>query len=62
MRALVVSEINAQIKSILESTFMDICVRGEISNVTIHTSGHIYLTLKDESSSVRCVVFNGNAR
>ena len=62
MRALEVSEINAQIKSILESTFMDICVRGEISNVTIHTSGHIYLTLKDESSSVRCVMFKGNAR
>ncbi|MCX2716717.1 exodeoxyribonuclease VII large subunit [Helicobacter sp. MIT 21-1697] len=62
MRALGVSEINAQIKSILESTFMDICVRGEISSVTIHTSGHIYLTLKDENSSVRCVMFKGNAR
>ena len=62
MRALNVSELNAQIKSILESTFMDICVQGEISSVKIHTSGHIYLSLKDEHSSVRCVMFKGNAR
>ncbi len=62
MRALAVSELNVQIKSILESTFMDICVQGEISSVKIHTSGHIYLTLKDEDSSVRCVMFKGNAR
>lgn len=62
MRALAVSELNVQIKSILESTFMDIYVQGEISSVKIHTSGHIYLTLKDEDSSVRCVMFKGNAR
>lgn len=62
MRALAVSELNAQIKSILESTFIDICVQGEISSVKIHTSGHIYLTLKDEDSSVRCVMFKGNTR
>lgn len=62
VNSLSVSEINAQIKSFLESTFMDICVHGEISSVKIHTSGHIYLSLKDESSSVRCVMFKGNTR
>ncbi|WP_300899841.1 exodeoxyribonuclease VII large subunit, partial [uncultured Helicobacter sp.] len=62
MKALAVSELNAQIKSILEQTFMDILVCGEISSVKIHTSGHIYLTLKDEHSSIRCVMFKGNAR
>lgn len=62
MRTLQVSELNAQIKSILESTFMDICVEGEIANLTLHTSGHIYLTLKDEQSSIRCVMFRGNAK
>lgn len=62
MKALLVSEINAQIKSMLESTFVDIYMQGEISSVKIHTSGHIYLSLKDEYSSIKCVMFKGNAR
>lgn len=62
MRTLQVSELNAQIKGILESTFMDICVEGEIASFTLHTSGHIYLTLKDEQSNIRCVMFRGNAK
>lgn len=61
-RILEVSELNAQIKSILEHTFFDVYVRGEISNLTVHTSGHIYLSIKDAQSSVRCVMFKGNAR
>lgn len=62
MRPLSVSELNAQIKGVLEQTFIDIHIQGEIGSVKIHTSGHIYLTLKDEQSSVRCVMFKGNAR
>jgi len=57
-----VSQLNEQIKSLLESTFIQIRVEGEISQVTYHTSGHIYFTIKDEKSSLSCVMFRSNAR
>ncbi|TLD97809.1 exodeoxyribonuclease VII large subunit [Helicobacter jaachi] len=62
MKAISVSELNAQIKGIMEQTFIDLCVQGEISSLKVHTSGHVYLSLKDEQSSVRAVMFKGNAR
>lgn len=55
-----VSALNIQIKSILEATFLNIVVEGEISRPTYHTSGHLYFTLKDEESSISCVMFKGN--
>ena len=61
MEALSVSELNTQIKSLLEATFLQVSVRGEVSNCTHHTSGHIYFTLKDEKSTLKCVMFRGNA-
>jgi exodeoxyribonuclease VII large subunit len=61
MNELSVSDLNRQIKSILESHFSLLFVSGEISNLVSHTSGHIYFSLKDEESSVRCVLFKGNA-
>lgn len=56
-----VSVLNAQIKSLLETTFLFVSVEGEISNLTKHTSGHIYFSIKDEKSTIRCVMFKGNA-
>jgi len=61
MNELSVSDLNRQIKSILESHFSLLFVSGEISNLVSHTSGHIYFSLKDDESSVRCVLFKGNA-
>lgn len=61
-KALSVNQLNLQIKSILEETFMSVCVEGEISNLVIHTSGHIYFTLKDTQSSIKCVLFKGNTQ
>ncbi len=61
MRTLNVSELNAQIKSLLETTFIQVSVAGEVKNLTTHTSGHLYFTLKDKDSSLRCVMFRGNA-
>lgn len=54
-----VSELTARIKSILESqrNLSGISVKGEISNLTIHNSGHIYFTLKDEASQLSCAFF-----
>ena len=62
MQTLTVSEINEQIKSLLESTFIQIRVEGELSRVTYHTSGHIYFTIKDARSSLSCVMFRSNAQ
>lgn len=39
-----------------------ILIKGEISNCKYHTSGHIYFTLKDDSSMIACVMFAGNAK
>lgn len=62
MNPLSVCELNEQIKSLIETTFLSICVKGEISRITHHTSGHVYFTLKDEKSSIDCVLFKSNAQ
>ena len=56
-----VSNLNEQIKTLLETTFEFVSVEGELSRVTKHGSGHIYFTLKDANSSIKCVMFRGNA-
>ncbi|NVJ52356.1 MAG: exodeoxyribonuclease VII large subunit [Campylobacteraceae bacterium] len=57
-----VSTLNTQIKSLLETTFINVSVEGEISNLTYHNSGHIYFSVKDEKSTISCVMFKGNAK
>lgn len=57
-----VTRLNAEIKSVLESEFPLVWVRGEISNFRIPGSGHYYFTLKDESSQVRAVFFRPQSR
>lgn len=42
-----------------DSSLSEVSVRGEISNFTHHTSGHMYFTLKDEHSQLNCVMFRG---
>ncbi|WP_104712793.1 exodeoxyribonuclease VII large subunit [Helicobacter cetorum] len=62
MSVLGVSELNAQIQALLETTFLQVRVQGEISNLTIHkASGHVYFSLKDSHSVIKCVLFKGNA-
>lgn len=57
-----VSTLNTQIKSLLETTFINVYVEGEISNLTYHNSGHIYFSVKDSNSTISCVMFKGNAK
>ena len=57
-----VSTLNEQIKGLLETTFTTIYVEGEISNLTHHSSGHIYFSVKDSKSTISCVMFRGNAQ
>ena len=54
-----VSDLNKQIKNILENNISRFWVSGEISNFIHHTSGHMYFTLKDQQSEIRCVMFKG---
>ncbi|WP_419768271.1 exodeoxyribonuclease VII large subunit [Arcobacter sp.] len=61
-QAISVSTLNNQIKSLLETTFIGVYVQGEISNLTYHSSGHIYFSVKDENSTISCVMFRGNAQ
>lgn len=58
-----VNELNAYVKRILENdeNLKHIFVTGEISNYKAHYSGHLYMTIKDESASVKAVMFAGNA-
>ena len=56
-----VSELNERARSVLSAdpSLNDVWVSGEISNLTKHTSGHYYFTLKDQKSEIRCTLFRG---
>ncbi len=56
-----VAEITREIKILLEEGFAQISVQGEISNVTRHSSGHLYFTLKDDRAQIRCVMWRTDA-
>lgn len=57
-RIYAVSELTQDIKLILENTFGEVWVEGEVSNVRPHTSGHIYFSLKDEGAVLPVAIFN----
>ncbi len=57
-----VSELNSTIRRLLESEFALLWVEGEISNLARPASGHIYFTLKDSRSQVRCAMFRGRGQ
>ena len=63
IKVLSVSEVNSYIKRILtnDPILHNIRVKGEISNLKIHNSGHIYFTLKDSTSKIHCVMFKANS-
>ncbi len=59
MKIISVSQLTGYIKEKLESDLVlsNVWVRGEISNFKHHSSGHMYFTLKDQASALRCVMF-----
>ena len=59
IRALEISELNSYIKKIIinDPILYNIKVKGEISNLKIHSSGNVYLSLKDDKSKINCIVF-----
>ena len=58
-KALTVTELTRGIKNVLSDEFDDIRVEGELSNFLIHSSGHLYASLKDENSVIKLVMFKG---
>lgn len=59
-----VTQINEYIRTLLsrDDVLSAICVRGEVSNLTYHRSGHIYFTLKDAGGVLRAVMFRTSAQ
>jgi exodeoxyribonuclease VII large subunit len=57
-----VSELNMNIKSLIEENFPFVWIFGEISNFRIPASGHFYFTLKDDASQISSVMFRGQQR
>ena len=57
-----VRDLVAAVRTRVEREYSDIWVEGEISNFRAHDSGHLYLTLKDENSQIRAVMFRSQAR
>ncbi len=52
-----VSQLTTEIRTLLEGKFEHLWVEGEISNLRLPSSGHLYFTLKDESAQARAVMF-----
>ena len=52
-----VSEFTRSIRDLLEESYPEVWIRGEISNLATPRSGHAYFSLKDENSQVRCALF-----
>ncbi|MEK7858124.1 MAG: exodeoxyribonuclease VII large subunit [Elusimicrobiota bacterium] len=61
VRVFTVTELNNQGHDLLESSFGELWVEGEISNCRPYPSGHTYMTLKDAQSQIKAVLFKGSA-
>lgn len=56
-----VSQITGLVKEVLETSFVNLKIEGEISNWRPSTSGHIYFTLKDDTAQLKAVIFRSSA-
>ncbi|MGV8145052.1 MAG: exodeoxyribonuclease VII large subunit [Alkaliphilus sp.] len=63
VRILSVADVNAYIKRIISSDAIlhSLRVQGEISNFKLHSSGHMYFSIKDKTSKLSCIMFKNNA-
>jgi len=57
-----VSEVTAQVRDLLERSFRDLWVQGEVSNFRVSPYGHYYFTLKDKAAQLRCFVNRKDTR
>lgn len=63
IKTLTVGKLNNYIKKIMDNDFIlkNIYVKGEISNLKLHSSGHIYFSLKDSDGKISCIMFRDAA-
>ena len=61
-KPLKIAEITSLIKEILEGSFPSLTLEGEISNFRPSSTGHLYFTLKDDTSAISAVMFKGKSR
>ncbi len=61
-RIFTVSELTAKLKGQIESAFGDVWIEGEVSNLRVPPSGHLYFSLKDPKSQIRAVIFRTGGR
>jgi exodeoxyribonuclease VII large subunit len=59
--ALSVSDVNAAVREVLESSFAPLWVVGEVANWRRASSGHCYFSLRDESAQISCVIWRSDA-
>src|SRR5213593_172567 len=60
-RVLTVSELTTQVKRLLEKSIGLVWVTGEVTNLRVQSSGHVYFTLKDANAQLNCVLFRGES-
>lgn len=54
-----VSDASAMLKNVVETAFARIRVRGELSQITRATSGHLYMTIKDSGAAISVIIWRG---
>ncbi|MEA3640953.1 MAG: exodeoxyribonuclease VII large subunit [Lamprobacter sp.] len=57
-----ISRLNAEVRAVLDGSFPLLWVQGELSNLSQPASGHLYFSLKDGASQVRCAMFKSKRR
>ena len=58
---LTVSQLTQAIKKELESNFPSVLLQGEVSNCKLHSSGHLYFSLKDADAQIAAVMYRADA-
>ncbi len=61
VKVLSIGELTRAVRGLLESAFTPVWVEGEVSNLARPASGHVYLTLKDDTAPLKAVVYRGVA-
>ena len=54
-----VSDASILLKKVVETAFPEIRIRGELSQITHATSGHLYMTIKDENAAINAIIWRG---